>query len=87
MAVRPVQIGNGHVLEKYRRVFPDLLVSGQQREIRVHLCRLLVVIPCSDLGDIADRVFAPVGDQADLGVDLVSFKSVDDTASRLFHPL
>ena len=87
MAVHPIQISDRHIFEKHRRIFPDLLVRCHKGVIRVHLRRFFIVIPRPDLGDIADLIFIPVCDQADLRVDLISLDPVDHAASCLLHPL
>ena len=66
MMIYSVQVSNGHIFEKHRRIFPDLMVGCHKRIICIHLRCLFIVISSPDLGDIADLVFTPVSDKADL---------------------
>ena len=87
MAVGPLQVADGHVFEKFRRVGADALVCRQQGQIGILLRRFLVVVAGAHLGDVSHFAVLPAGDQADLGMDFVFFKAVEDGAACVLQPL
>ena len=85
VAVGPLQVPHQHVLEEGRAVPSDLLVGGHEAQVRVLLVGVLVVISGADLGDVAEPVSLPEGDEADLAVALIGLHSVDHLTPRLLQ--
>ena len=86
-AVFAAQVGDGHVLEKIRRVLADAGVGGHQAEVRVEPGGLFIVVSGADLRDILYPATFPAGYEAYLGVHLIVFEAVEDGAAGLLKTL
>ena len=82
-----VEVGGGHILEESRAVAADGGAGRHEAEVGIQLGRLLVIVAGADLGDVLDAALLPAGDKADLGVDLVVLKAVENGTARLLQPL
>ena len=85
MLIASIEIANGHILEEDGCILSDSLIRCDQRYIGVHGCRLFIVVSGSHLRNVFDIVAVPVSDQADLGMHLITFKSVNHTAPGFFQ--
>ena len=86
-AVAALKIAERHVAEEGRGVRADILVCRNERDIRILLCGLLVIIACADLRDMAQCAALPQSDEADLGMNLVVLKAIEHLAARFLQPL
>ena len=87
VAVVPIQIGSGHILEEGGGIGPNNGIGCHQREVGIELCGLLIIVARANLGDLLDVPPLLSGNEADLGVDLDALKAVEEGTSGLFQPL
>ena len=85
MLIASIEIANRHILEEDGCILSDSLIRCDQRHIRIHRRCLFIVVSGSHLRNVFDIVAVPVSDQTDLGMHLITFKSVNHTASCFFQ--
>ena len=83
--ITALKISDGHIFEKFCRILSNPRIGCHQGQIGVHGSCLLIIVAGSHLSNVLDLIPVPVCDQTDLGMHLISVKSIDNTAARLFQ--
>ena len=68
-------------LKHLQGVQPDLLVPGDQRQIRIKPGGLFIIVSSPDLRNVFDPVFILPGNQTQLRMDLIAVQAVDHMTS------
>ena len=85
--IAALQVAQRHVFKERCGVGADGLGCGDERDVGILRGGLFVVVSGTDLRDVAHHAAVVAGDEADLGVDLVVLKAVDDLAAGFLQPL
>ena len=75
----------GQHIEHCGRVLSHKLRAGQESDIRVQLCRRIIIVSRSEVHIAPDAVFLPPHDESNLAVRFQPDKTVDDMAARLLQ--
>ena len=77
------KIADTHIPEEHGAIPANGIISGQQGKIRIQLGCLGIEIACANVGNILYPLllWLPIGNLAQLGMNLVAIKAVEDLAA------